>query len=745
MNEKIYKFRSRNTDYNLRPWDYRTYASDYMVIFFPLVLFMVVFFNFVSIKLSGLSLIDIYHQFSGGDLDAKQKLIEVALSSCLVGGYTAIRVVKPIQLTKVSDVSENFYYSDSVLATHEFHKVQEEKFPIDLVNQPKNSLYLVRPEDCQGKPKFYRPVQMNHNASMLSMIVIGIAGAGKSAFLNRVYQEVLNNGHKMIVHAPDSKARDMLVASGYSCYVSAPWTTSSIYIDLAKTLDVSDMNFKNSLIDLVITSFFGYVDKNSSDSFFQQGAVYVLTASLKKLCSEKPGEWTLEDWRDYLVSLQETWQFKELIDTYYPEAGNIISESAEKMTASIIASITGTLADIGNLAMYYKQCRKPVDIRSWCLDEDKHQAIILCSDTQYEEISRISIALFVNLTIPFMLSSDREKAFNKSGKRVYQALDEFPNFARNIDTNKWIRIVNEGRKFGNSASIICQNTLQLVSCFKGASAQAEAKKFIGSFHTQVISQPSNEDETYLQSIVGEITWDDTEAQQTKDQSTGKISVSYQHKTRKENISFKKLQRELGFVVDENKKPLGLNVAIRLFESQLTAKVFMPFVNEFAKSNRDKFRDKIIVKDGLEYMKKKNGLSPLFYKEEKIMLGKDAEREMYIIREIKAKTKSVEKLIGDGKTMEAQKVNEDIINLKLELGFEFEEVEESPIGDASLKSGLHAVDHTGLASVMVEGAEVLDAMTKPVSGKGEVMINVASNEVSQKKKVLKKKKQNEIGD
>ncbi|MFU0418242.1 hypothetical protein, partial [Acinetobacter baumannii] len=121
------------------------------------------------------------------------------------------------------------------------------------------------------------------------------------------------------------------------------------------------------------------------DAFFQNGAVYILTASLRKLCHLKSGKWTLEDWKEELISKAQIWEFKELVDTYYPEAGFTISEDAEKMTASIIASITKTVVEIGRLSMYYKQCRKAVDIRKWCLDEDKKQAIILCSDTQYEE------------------------------------------------------------------------------------------------------------------------------------------------------------------------------------------------------------------------------------------------------------------------------------------------------------------------------------------------------------------------
>ncbi|MBU9553882.1 type IV secretory system conjugative DNA transfer family protein [Burkholderia multivorans] len=742
---KIYKFRSRKTDYNLKPWDYRTYQGEYVGLFLLIFFVMVVFFNWTSTHLGGVSL---YERLKDGEL---QKILEVIFSSSLVAIFSSIKLVKPVQLTKISDVSEHFYYSDSKVANDEFHKDQQKKYVIDFKNQPKNSLFIVRPEDCKDKEDFYKPIQFNDNASILSWLIIGIAGSGKSVLLNRMYQEILSNGHKLIVHAPDSKARDMIVSSGYPCYVSAPWTTSSIYIDLAKTLDVDDMNLKNGLIDLVITSFFGYVDPNSSDAFFQNGAKFILTASLKKLCHKMPGQWTLEDWKNELISKSEIWQFKDLVDTYMPEAGFTISEDAEKMTASIIASIVPTLVSIGRLSNYYKQCRKAIDIRKWCLDQDKKQAIILCSDPQYEEVSKISIALFVNLITKFLLSSDREKVFNKNGVRVYQALDEYPNFGRNIDNNAWVTIINEGRKFGNSAIIVVQNTLQMVSIMKSQNAKHDAQKFIGSFHNQIMCQPSSEDGDHINKIVGEITWDDKEAQQTTDQSTGKTSVSYQHKARKEQIGFKRLQNDLGFEIttnsDGSKQKHGLNVAVRLFESKVTAKLFIPFLNEFAKPYRDKFRDKIVNRDGKEFIKQGSKLTPLFYDEKVISITKRQEEYDYTERELKIKMDRLAKIDKDN-IKEREKLEyeiEELQQLKLELGEEYLLEEGDSLTESLGDIALHNIDHTGLTSTLVQGLEIADSLTTQEFGKGEINVNMAGEEEVRKPSLFKKKKQYEMGD
>lgn len=747
-NEIVSKYRFRRNDYLLKPWEPRTYMADYLLsgILISGVAFTA--FSFSHNLILGGSFSDfVSNIFNSTDSEiikiSKDKLMFFASSAFFIGAYFSNKMVKPVKLTKISTQSEHFYYSDSVIANYEFHQSQRQRAVINFKNPPENSLTLVSPQECKGKDKIFQPIQINANAAILAAIMIGIAGSGKSAYLSRLYEQVLVNGHKLIVHAPDSKARDMIVASGYSCMVSAPWAKSSIYIDLAATLDVDDMNLKNALIDLVITSFFGYVDPSSGDAFFQNGAVFVLTASLRKLCNVQPGKWTLEDWKDELISKSEIWEFKSLVDTYYPEASFTISEEAEKMTAAIIASITMTLVSIGRLSLYYKQCRKAVDIRKWCLDEVEKQAIILCSDSQYEEISRINIALFVNLTIPFLLSSDREKVFNKNKIRVYSILDEFPNFARNIDTNKWIRLVNEGRKFGNSCMVIAQNTPQFIGCFTGKNAQADAKKFIGSFHTQYIAQPSSEDESFINSIVGDITWDDSEASQSKD-ANGKTTVTYQSKARKEPIAFKKLQSDLGVQYDKKGKAIGVCVAVRLFESQVTAPLFFPFVNEFAKSKRDSMRERIVIKDNREYVKTKAGLAPLFFTEDKIILTRTDEKKIYALNELGSKQRVLINLVKAGKLKEAQQIENDIILLKSELQIieELIEEKESKEADIAGKTGteiaLEVLDPSGAGSTLMHAAELFDSLSDDLA-EGESQINIANNrEIDEPKKIFKKK-------
>ena len=59
-------------------------------------------------------------------------------------------------------------------------------------------------------------------------------------------------------------------------------------------------------------------------------------------------------WIEELVNKSQIYQFKELVDVYYPEAGFTISEDAENMTASIIASITKSLTNLGILNNFYK-------------------------------------------------------------------------------------------------------------------------------------------------------------------------------------------------------------------------------------------------------------------------------------------------------------------------------------------------------------------------------------------------------
>jgi len=748
--KKIFYLRARRNDDQLRPWDYRTYTRDYAFTFSIFSLVATVALAYLHQKLLGLSLVDLWKivQHSSNPelvLVAKEKLYGILGTGSFVGALASWKLNKPINYSRISDKSENFYYSNPIESNIEFHKEQRQRHRIDFKNPPNNSLTLVSPEECKGKDSIFQPVQFNENASILAGLVIGIAGGGKSAFLTRLYEQILANGHKLIVHAPDSKARDMLVSSGYQCAVSAPWLKNSIYIDLASTLNVEDMNLKNELIGLVITSFFGYVDKGSSESFFQNGAVFILTASLRKLCSEHPGQWSLDDWKRELTG-KEIWEFKDMVDTYFPEAGFTINEEAEKMTASIIASITETLVSIGKLSVYYKQCRKPFDLKKWCMNEDRKQVIVLCSDTQYADISRINIALFINLCIPFMLSGEREQIFNRNPQRIYQALDEFPNFARNIDTNQWIRIVNEGRKFGNSAIVIAQNTPQIVGCFTSKNAEADSRKFIGSFHTQYIAQPSSEDEKFLSSIVGEITYEDKEAQASIDQVTGKKTISYPPKLRKENVSFKQLQSDLGVVKDKSGKPLGVTVAVRLFETRITAPLFFPFVEEFAKSHRDKFRDKIIQKDGHEYIKIGQGMKrPLFVSDDRIILSQKEELEIYNLNALASKRNMLPKLLEAGKLKQAKEVESEIRLLEQQLNVsdpEGEKDDSNPVEKATSEVAIEAVDPSGMLGIGMQLGELMESLSDSPAPGGEPAGTVSTEE-PKKKKLIKKDREIEL--
>lgn len=769
--EKIFYYRSRKTDDDLSPWDKRTYEGTHNLMFlmgFSVALF---FCNLILSEL-GRSLIEcikimMYSQDPSPIAIAKLFVFSSFGLSLMAGIFSAIKLVKPISYSKVSDKSEHFYYSNTIEATRHLHEAQQEKGDkIDFKRPQKNSWTLVTPSECKGFPSIYQPIQFNPNVAILGGFGIGLAGSGKSVFLDRVYQNVLANGHKMIVHAPDSKARDRLISSGYSCVVSAPWLKSSVYIDLASTLNVEDANLKNELIGLVITSFFGYVDQSGSDAFFQNGAVYILTASLRKLCHLTPGTWTLEDWKNELVSKQQIWQFKELVDTYYPEAGFTISEDAEKMTASIIASITKTLVSIGSLALYYKNCRRAFDLRKWCLDEDKKQCIILCSDTEYAEVSKINIALFVNLTIPFLLSSTREQVFKNNQVRVYQALDEFPSFARNIDLNSWIRIVNEGRKFGNTAFVLAQVIKQFVSCFTSKNPTQDAQKFIGSFHTQYIAQPSNEDEEFLDNIVGEVTYDEVEAQSTTDSHTGKKSISRPKKQRKEKIGFKRLQKDLGVVKNKNGSPIGVKVAVRLFETNLTAPLFFPFVNEFGAKNRDKFRDKIVLKDGLEYIQSKDQLRPLFVQTKKIVLTKEDENRVYLYNSLSSKAQILASQTKQGNLKQAKIILGEMVDIKKQLGITLDEKESKydsennrepeqtegteglldEVGEPLKEHLLDSLDHSGTLTTINNSVEMLEALlsdnTNPnPSGAVE---NTDISEIKRGKAKISFKKKDQLG-
>ncbi|WP_020181519.1 type IV secretion system DNA-binding domain-containing protein [Methylotenera sp. 1P/1] len=765
---KIHYARQREQDYLLDPWEYRTYQNDYLMFFALGFLLSLTFLYFFLGYILDASIISLYNNYT-----TVNKFNFVC--SGLIGIYTSFKLTKVINWTIQSRESENFYYSDTDEANEIFHTQQDKSEKLSFtIGENKNSFVLISQEECEKKrfsykknklvkkEDFYKPVAINEDASILSHLIIGLAGSGKSVLLDRMYDNVLMNGHKLIVHAPDSKARDILMSSGYRCSVSAPWLIDSIYIDIFSIL-LNEKNEKtrNSLIDLVITSIHGVVDESSSNAFFENGAVYILTATLRKLCFEyneevikeeteeefKPNlKPTLETWRNLLISYKHIYEFKNVIETYYPEASMTISEDAEKMTASIIASMTKSLTTIGLLSDCYKNNKSSFDLKAWCIDNDfkkDSQVIILCSDNVNMEVSKANIGLFINLATSFLLSNEREISFKKNKRRVYQVIDEYPLFAKNIDVVKWLEIINVGRKYGNTAIVALQTTSQMAEALNHKEKSLET--FLGSFHTQYIAAPSSQEDTYLSKVVGEITYIDTEFTGSSD-SNARQSIGTSKKQRKVSIDFKQLQTDLGFKTINDEK-LGLNIGIRLLGTKSVCVLFFPFVEEFGKSNRDKLRSKgQIVKDkdtGNEYFYyvDKTGTKrkkKLFFNDTAINFDKKSTANDIHTRELLTLQNTREKLIKDKKLKQLEDVNKKIEVVEKLLNPESKNnFEEKVISDVAI----HSLDSTGATSLVLNTLDVFDELTSTLETE-QVEVNFSTNSNESKIKLRKKQKEQE---
>lgn len=784
--------RLRNQDDQLNATDKRTYLSDHVFMSLVVAIPLVILIHFLMLWTSGLGLTWAVKTYFSHDEElreiAKAKIFGSLIIGSVAGIWASFKLVQVVHYTTIAKETKDYFYEDSSLANYELHKIQHEQ---------ENDLYqtgttLIKEEDTKRvidlklfkfkmrKGKQFLPITINYNASILSKIIIGIAGSGKSVFLDWLYEAELEKGTKLIIHSPDQKARNMIAKSGYTYAISAPWFKDSIYIDMFNTLDVEDINQQNALIDVVITSIYGYVDQSSDNAFFENGAVYILTASLRKvirLARDEGKISNLDEWIYELVSKKHIHEFKEMIDIYYPEAGFTISEDAEKMTASIIASITKSLTSIGLLNNFYKQNRKPFDLRKWCLDipeldakgnplEEK-QVIVLCGDKEYSEVSKINIALFINMASVFLLSNDREKAFNKNGVRVHQILDEFPNFAKNIEMNKWIEIINEGRKFGNIATIACQNTHQITSCLKGS--KVDSQKFLGSFHSQIIAQPSPEDGEFIENICGEVTYIDQEANATYDTSTGKKSISWSKKPRTEKVTWKKLQANLGIVNKKvsfnNNKKIGVNVAFRLVGTNITAILFFPFNTNFCHRKREQMilEGEFTTENNQEKYTYKDKFGrtigqPLYFKERKIVFTKEEQELAYNLKAIEVKTNLLARLIDKKDLSGAEKIRKELEELKSKATIQIidkddksqvkNEQKEPPAEAVAevtaevLKHGvLHGIDHTGTLGLLDTALDILDEMTAKEEESGSakaIIINKDTEEPKTKKKIRIKK-------
>ncbi len=803
--QKVFRFRLRINDDDLQAKQKRTYLSDYFSILFLVSSFVFISLCFLFFVIKHYSLIEMAKGLLHGDEIAKGYFAFNILVSAVAGIYAMANYVYPVSKRVIDSSSKNFYFEDSIEANIEFHKTQKRKDN----TLYKTGLNLVPEKDCykylnlglfklkRKKGDIFNPIYLNKNATNLSKLILGIAGSGKSAFLFYLYQAELERGTKLIIHAPDDGPRNIIVKSGYTYAISAPWCEDSVFIDIFKTLDVEDLNQQNALIDVVITSVHGYVDQSSDNAFFENGAVYILTASLRKvvrLARKNKTTSNLDEWINELVSKTQIYQFKELVDIYYPEASFTISEDAEKMTASIIASITKSLTNLGTLNNFYKRNRKPFDLRKWCLDipeVDKKgnplpekQVIVLCSDKEYAEVSKINIALFVNMASVFLLSNEREKTFKKNCVRVHQVLDEFPNFAKNIDMNKWIEIINEGRKFGNIATVAGQNSHQITSCLKGN--KVDSQKFLGSFHTQIIAQASPEDGDFIKNICGEVSYIDNEASSSwTDSGDGKRkkTISYSKKPVIEEITWQKIQDNLGLVRQitgkDSSKEIGVYVAIRLFETKLTANLFFPFCENFCENRRNEMLNNGTIiknKEGLETYIYKDEFNrtikqPLFFKERRITLTDEEQESIYRAREIQTKSNLIGKLAERKDLIGVKKAKEELAKLQEEEKLantkssddvakiiptdeankrqeDKQEKEEKAEGFAEATSeilketALHGIDHTGTLGAIDNALTALDALLEKPEGEEQDQLVIKESSDNKKKRKIIRKKENE---
>jgi len=770
---KVYYGRDRKTDNFINPWDWRTYQQDYINFFFIGAVISLITLLTAFCYMFHITPLHLFNEYDR----LRKLLIYSAIGLGLLFSYL---FTPKIRWTEQSSESENFYYNDTDEANEIFHQEQSVNYKLSFNKEDsKTAFVLLDDKECKGKrysrelkknvnkEDFYKPIVINETASIFSHLVIGLAGGGKSVLIDRMYESALENGHKLIMHAPDTKARDSLIASGYSCAISAPWFKDSIYIDIFEILlnEPNELN-RTALIDLIITSIFGVVDNNSANAFFENGAKYILTATLRKMCFEykeeeqikeetiiengvevikqikfKQPRPTITDWKNELNNYKKIYQFKDVVDTYFPEAGFVISEDSEKMTGSIIASMTTSLVMIGLLSDYYKNNRKSFDLKSWCIDEDfdnDKQIIILCSDNINMEVSRANIALFVNLATKFLQSDERLKSFNKTGRRVYQALDEFPVFAKYIDVAQWLDIINLGRKYGNTAIVLMQNTSQMAQALNHK--EETLKSFLTSFHSQYIATPGSQEDKYLSKIVGEVTYIDTEFTSSVD-SNGRQNTSMAKKPRKVNIEFKQLQKDLGFKVSKDKENLGLNIAVRLYQSKSVCVLFFPFLNELGKANRDKLRKKgEIIKDietGKEYFvyykKGKKFKKPLFLTENYITFDKNSTSIDIYTRQLASLQNTKEKMIKDKNLKDLTDINTRIEILEKLLDINTNnEVEEKTITDIAT----HTLEPTGTASIVLNAVDMIDELTSFIETE-QVAVNVNTTNETSKIKLKKK--------
>lgn len=551
----------------------------------------------------------------------------------------------------------------------------------------------------------------------LSTVITGEAGSGKTVYTDRTLKEVIDNGHKAIVH--NVKGDELEKLDGYtSLYLIEPWNKKAGYaIDFLNLVASDELENENSRIRTFVMAFTEGANKKD---FFDVGSISVIDSFVRSVVRttkiDGVVKGTLGDivkqWNSFniqpvdtnTINTDELSKLKDELDKnkgqlddinkfitkYNPTASIYINSENAKTSLCVLASCIEIIRKFETLSSFWnkKEKEKALNIREWIANPKDRQVIMLSNSNKYSDIANSYIGAFINLIVPELIDNSYIPT-----SQIHFILDEFPQLS-SIDLDNFMKLPDVGRSKNIRTTVILQRSSQIKEKFQSNNKPADSKSFMASFQNKIICRFASDDTEYVKDIIGE--QDIIEYVSTSNwTATGQTFSNKTNEKRQPAYNINELNNILGPQTDKHLKFIGVKVLFKFSQDKVMPIVIMPPV-KFPKKFKPKFKS---ISGGSGSSKKTNS------------------------------SKS---------TIEEQKQVEEIITTTNEIetahnqALETEQEYKDPLSNAIQDGIAHSID-TSL-SIALTTADIIESLT--IDNK-----NTNTTEIDEIKSLLKKRKNN----
>ncbi|HOY70989.1 MAG TPA: type IV secretion system DNA-binding domain-containing protein [Methylotenera sp.] len=450
--------------------------------------------------------------------------------------------------------------------------------------------------------KLLNTIYLPENIKELSTVITGEAGSGKTVLTDRMFKEVIDNKHKLIVH--NVKGDELSKLDGYTkLYLIEPWNKQEGYsIDFLNLISSEVIQNENSRIRTFVLAFTEAISKTD---FFQIGSISVIETFVRYVVRETKVKGIVkgnlgdivEKWNSFNIQpidtnlletndtsinklKEELDKNKEQLDLinafisiYNPTASVYINSQNAKTSLCVLASCIDIIRKFETLSSFWgdKQKNKALNIRKWIADKDDRQAIVLSNSNTYSDIANCYISAFINLIVPELIDNSY-----KPTSQIHFILDEFPQLS-SISLDTFMKLPDVGRSKQIRTTVILQRASQIKEKFQSNGKPADSKSFMASFQNKVICRFASDDIEYVKEIIGE--QDIIEYSTTSNfTATGQTFSNKTNEKRQPAYNINELNNLLGPQFDTNNKFIGVRILFKFSQNNTLPLIIMPTVS-----------------------------------------------------------------------------------------------------------------------------------------------------------------------